>query len=66
MNLFDVNDELYEANCDTVSKVLVNQGGTSSGKTYCIMQRLIEISVNEPRVVVTVAGQDLPLSLIHI
>ena len=60
MNLFDVNDELYEANCDTVSKVLVNQGGTSSGKTYCIMQRLIEISVNEPRVVVTVAGQDLP------
>lgn len=58
--LFDVNDELYAANSDTAARVLVNQGGTSSGKTYCIMQRLIEISVKEPSSIVTVAGQDLP------
>lgn len=60
MRLFDVNEEIYEANCDTEARVLVNQGGTSSGKTYSIMQRLIEISVNEPRSVITVVGQDLP------
>ena len=60
MVLFKVNDELYEANSDPVARVLVNQGGTSSGKTYCIMQRLISIAVNEPSSVITVAGQDLP------
>ena len=60
MNLFRVNTELYEANSDESSRVLVNQGGTSSGKTYCIMQRLIAISMEEPNLVITVAGQDLP------
>lgn len=60
MNLFDVNSELYLANSDEATRVLVNQGGTSSGKTYCIMQRLIELSITHPRCVITVAGQDLP------
>lgn len=58
--LFEVNGELYQANSDLSHRVLVNQGGTSSGKTYCIMQRLIELSINEPRCIITVAGQDLP------
>lgn len=60
MVLFDVNAELYDANCDPQPRFLVNQGGTSSGKTYCLMQRLIELSIQQPRAVITVAGQDLP------
>lgn len=60
MELFDVNDELYTANCDPSVRVYVNQGGTSSGKTYCIMQRLIELALTEPRSIITVVGQDLP------
>ena len=60
MKLFDVNSELYKANSDEDVRVFVNQGGTSSGKTYCIVQRLIEISLHQPRCVVTVVGQDLP------
>ena len=60
MELFEVNSELYEANCDEAARVYVNQGGTSSGKTYCIMQRLIEIAATEPHSIITVVGQDLP------
>ena len=60
MVLFKVNKRLYDENCDPNTRVFVNQGGTSSGKTYCIMQRLISIAVNEPSCIITVAGQDLP------
>ena len=60
MALFNVNSELYNANCDPAARIYVNQGGTSSGKTYCIMQRLIEIALTEPRSIITVTGQDLP------
>lgn len=59
MSLFKVNKRLYDENSDTQARIFVNQGGTSSGKTYCIMQRLISIAVNEPAII-TVAGQDLP------
>ena len=58
--MFKVNKRLYDENCDRQARVFVNQGGTSSGKTYCIMQRLISIAVNEPATIITVAGQDLP------
>lgn len=59
MSLFKVNKRLYDENSDPTARIFVNQGGTSSGKTYCIMQRLISIAVNEPAII-TVAGQDLP------
>lgn len=58
--MFKVNKRLYDENCDAQARIFVNQGGTSSGKTYCIMQRLISIAVNEPATIITVAGQDLP------
>lgn len=58
--MFKVNKRLYDENCDPQARIFVNQGGTSSGKTYCIMQRLISIAVNEPATIITVAGQDLP------
>lgn len=60
MALFDVIGELYRDNQDTKPRFLVNQGGTSSGKTYTIMQRLIVLSFENPRAIITVAGQDLP------
>lgn len=60
MELFKVNSELYTANSDPAARVYVNQGGTSSGKTYCIMQRLMEIAMTEPHAIITVVGQDLP------
>lgn len=60
MVLFDVIDVLYLANSDPKPRFFVNQGGTSSGKTYTIMQRLIELSLQIPRAVITVVGQDLP------
>lgn len=60
MTLFDVIGELYRDNQDTKPRFLVNQGGTSSGKTYTIMQRLIVLSFENPRAIITVAGQDLP------
>ena len=60
MSLFKVNKRLYDENSDPQARIFVNQGGTSSGKTYCIMQRLISIAVNEPATIITVAGQDLP------
>lgn len=59
MALFEVLD-LYMANADTKPRFLVNQGGTSSGKTYTIMQLLIVLSLNHPRSITTVVGQDLP------
>lgn len=39
---------------------MVNQGGTSSGKTYAIDQCLFAHCYEEPHTVATVAGQDLP------
>lgn len=60
MALFDVIGELYDPNADVKPRFLVNQGGTSSGKTYTIMQRLIVLSFEHPMAIITVCGQDLP------
>lgn len=60
MALFDVIGELYRSNNDPKPRFLVNQGGTSSGKTYTIMQLLIVLSFSRARLVITVTGQDLP------
>ena len=60
MALFDVIGELYRSNNDPKPRFLVNQGGTSSGKTYTIMQLLIVLSFTKARCVITVTGQDLP------
>lgn len=57
---FDVIPELYGENLDEEPRFIVNQGGTSSGKTYTIMQRLITLCLSHPRVIITVTGQDLP------
>ena len=57
---FKVIKELYDANMSDDYRTLVNQGGTSSGKTYTIMQVLFTHAMNERGAVITVCGQDLP------
>lgn len=57
--VFEVSD-LFMANKEAEERTVVNQGGTSSGKTYSIMQLLFEMAMNEPELVVTIVGQDIP------
>ena len=59
MALFEVIRQLYDANNDPKPRFLVNQGGTSSGKTYTLMQLLIVLSFIRARLIITVTGQDL-------
>lgn len=54
-----VNRQLYKANMGD-ERVCVNQGGTSSGKTYCILQVLFTLAVQTKNQIITVVGQDLP------
>ena len=51
---------LFEANYHTTAEIVVNQGGTSSGKTYAILQVLMLYAVAQRRKVITVVGQDIP------
>jgi phage terminase large subunit len=48
--------ENYHANAHTV----INQGGTSSGKTFSIIQVLFCIACENAGLVITVVGQDVP------
>jgi phage terminase large subunit len=57
--LFQVSD-LYRANLEAKERVVVNQGGTSSGKTYSIMQLLFVLAIQEAEQVITIVGQDVP------
>lgn len=52
--------QLFEANTDSRYRTFVNQGGTSSGKTYTIVQIMIFYALSDPGCVCTIAGQDLP------
>ena len=51
---------LYDYNYDATERVVVNQGGTSSGKTYSIMQVLFVLGMENPGSIITVVGQDIP------
>ena len=51
---------LFQANYDATEEIVINQGGSSSGKTYSILQVLFAKWVNEPNIVITVVGQDIP------
>ena len=50
---------VFWANYNSDKKICVNQGGTSSGKTYSILQLLITYAIKE-RNVITVCAQDIP------
>jgi phage terminase large subunit len=49
---------LWNYNCK--KQIVVNQGGTSSGKTYSILQMLLLKAAETKNIRVTVAGQDMP------
>jgi phage terminase large subunit len=51
---------LFGQNYNTDAHVVVNQGGTSSGKTYAIGQVLFCIACQAPKQVITIVGQDIP------
>lgn len=51
---------LYQANYEATEHIVVNQGGTSSGKTYSIMQVCFVLACAELKVIVTIVGQDIP------
>ncbi|WP_400190694.1 PBSX family phage terminase large subunit [Hymenobacter sp. B81] len=57
--MFDAGP-LYLENLNAPEKVLVNQGGTSSGKTYTIMQLLYWYAISRPGAVITVVGESIP------
>ena len=52
--------ELFNRNLDSPARVVVNQGGTSSGKTYSIMQVLYVLGIEDAGSIITVVGQDIP------
>lgn len=58
--LFKVIEPLFNANIDEDVRTYINQGGTSSGKTYTIMQVMIYFALVDAGSIITVAGQDLP------
>lgn len=51
---------LFETNYKAKEKIIVNQGGTSSGKTVCILQVLAIHAISTPELIITVCGQDIP------
>jgi len=51
---------LFFENKDSKERTNINQGGTSSGKTYTIMDLLFCIGMEEEEQVITVVGQDIP------
>ena len=50
---------LYRQNFVSNADIVVNQGGTSSGKTYAILQVLFAKAISET-CIITVVGQDIP------
>jgi len=50
---------VFEWNYNANERVVVNQGGTSSGKTYAILQVLF-LKLIEKKRIATVVGQDIP------
>lgn len=51
---------LYEANYNATEDILINQGGSSSGKTYSILQVLFTRLISESNIVITVVGESIP------
>lgn len=57
--MFNEVSILFQMNYESTADVVVNQGGTSSGKTYSILQVLFLIAATQKNII-TVAGQDIP------
>lgn len=57
--MFNEVSILFQMNYESTADVVVNQGGTSSGKTYSILQVLFLIAATQKNII-TIAGQDIP------
>ncbi len=59
-----INDQkasvLFRQNYQAAAHIVINQGGTSSGKTYAIEQVLFCLACESEKQVITVVGQDIP------
>lgn len=51
---------VFHANWTATEKVVINQGGTSSSKTFSLVQLLYLKAISEPGIVVTVTGESIP------
>jgi phage terminase large subunit len=51
---------LFKRNYVSTAQVVINQGGTSSGKTYAIEQVLFCLACEKDKQVITIVGQDIP------
>ena len=51
---------LFKCNYNADTPIVINQGGTSSGKTYAIEQVLFCLAAETENQVITVVGQDIP------
>lgn len=51
---------LFKHNYAATNHIIINQGGTSSGKTYAIEQVLFCLAVKNEKQIITVVGQDIP------
>jgi len=51
---------LFKHNYTSTAHIVINQGGTNSGKTYSIEQVLFCLASEKPKQVITVVGQDIP------
>jgi phage terminase large subunit len=58
-NLFKPSP-VFEWNYNCKKDIVINQGGTSSGKTFSILQVLLFRALREPKTIITIVGQDIP------
>jgi len=58
-DLFETTD-VFSLNLNSSKAIVINQGGTSSGKTYSILQCLFVHALQDDGAIITVAGQDIP------
>jgi phage terminase large subunit len=52
--------DVFLHNRNATTDIIVNQGGTSSGKTYSILQNLFLHAIEEDNQIITIVGQDIP------
>jgi phage terminase large subunit len=51
---------LFRENFLANAHIVINQGGSNSGKTYAIIQALFCLACECPKQIITIAGQDIP------
>ena len=52
--------QVFSQTFNSDKRIIINQGGTRSGKTWAIMQIAVVKAITEPGIVFTVVGQDIP------